>query len=67
MAFVNDGLHVSAVFDRNGDNLAGCFDLDPMNGDMGGRFEPVGGLRDVAERLIGDGLSFDGSIGPDAE
>ena len=34
---------------------------------MGGRLEAVGGLGDIAERLVGDGLPLDGAVRPDAE
>lgn len=34
---------------------------------MGRRLETVGGLRDVAERLVGDLLPFDRAIRPDTK
>jgi hypothetical protein len=34
---------------------------------VGGRLEAIDGLRDIAERLVGDGLPLDGAFRPDAE
>ena len=41
--------------------------LDAVDGDVGGRLEAIGGLSDVTQRLVGDGLPFDGAFRPDAE
>ena len=38
-----------------------------VDGDVGGRLEAVGGVGDIAERLVGDGPPLDGAFRPGAE
>ena len=66
-AFIGEGPNVPPAFDRRNDNFAACFELDAVDGDVGGRLEAVGGLSDIAECLVGDLLSLGLIIRPDAE
>ncbi len=66
-AFVGEGSHVHAAIDRGNDDLAARLDLDAVDGHVGVRLEAIGGLSDVAKRLVGDGLPLGGTFRPDAE
>jgi hypothetical protein len=66
-AFIRERPNVPAVFDHDNDDLSAPFNLDAMNGDVGGRLKAINRLCHIPDRLVGDSRSLDGPVGPNPE
>jgi len=65
MALIRIRTDIQNARGRNGHNFSTFLHFDAFDGDLSGRFETGRGLRDLADRLIGNVLPLDGPLGPD--